>query len=99
MTGNSTAAAGVNVGQRPVKGWTGQSLPRDEDRQLLTGRGRYIDDIGVSTRTAEAAILRSPHGHARLLGIDASKALALPGIHAVITARGSALWLVSCRRA
>ena len=87
MTGNSTAAAGVNVGQRPVKGWTGQSLPRDEDRQLLTGRGRYIDDIGVSTRTAEAAILRSPHGHARLLGIDASKALALPGVHAVITAK------------
>jgi len=87
VTGNSTAAAGVNVGQRPVKGWTGQSLPRDEDRQLLTGRGRYIDDIGVSTRTAEAAILRSPHGHARLLGIDASKALALPGVHAVITAK------------
>ena len=87
MTGNSTAAAGVNVGQRPVKGWTGQSLPRDEDRQLLTGRGRFIDDIGVSTRTAEAAILRSPHGHARLLGIDASRALALPGIHAVITAK------------
>jgi 2-furoyl-CoA dehydrogenase large subunit len=87
VTGNLTAAAGVNVGQPPVKGWTGQSLPRDEDRQLLTGRGRFIDDIGVSTRTAEAAILRSPHGHARLLGIDASKALALPGVHAVITAK------------
>ena len=87
MTGNSTAVADVNVGQRPVARWTGQSLPRDEDRQLLTGRGCYIDDLGVSTRTAEGAILRSPHGHARLLGIDTSKALALPGVHAVVTAK------------
>lgn len=86
MTGNSTSAD-VKAGQRPAARWVGQSLLRDEDRQLLTGRGRYIDDLGVSTRTAEAAILRSPHGHARLRGIDVSQALALPGVHAVVTAR------------
>lgn len=66
--------------------WTGRSLPRVEDAALLTGRGRYMDDIGVSAGTAEAAILRSPHGHARIVSIDATKARALPGVYAVVTA-------------
>nr|WP_299594898.1 molybdopterin cofactor-binding domain-containing protein [Sphingomonas bacterium] len=66
-------------------GWVGRSLPRVEDAALLTGRGRYIDDLGAKPGTAHAAILRSPHGHARLLGIDVAKALALPGVFAVIT--------------
>ena len=44
--------------------WCGQSIERVEDAALLTGRGRYIDDIGVRADTLHAAILRSPHAHA-----------------------------------
>ena len=65
--------------------WVGRSLPRVEDAALLTGRGRYIDDLGVKPGTAHAAILRSPHGHARLVTVDAAKARALPGVFAVVT--------------
>ena len=48
------------------------------------GRARYSDDI-TPPGTLHAAFLRSPHAHARLLGIDASRALALDGVHAVAT--------------
>lgn len=65
--------------------WTGRSLPRVEDAALLTGRGRYIDDVGAPPGTLYAAILRSPHGHARIEGIDAARALAMPGVAAVLT--------------
>ena len=67
--------------------WTGQSLERVEDAALLTGRGRFIDDLGVRPGTLHAAILRSPHAHARILSIDASAARALPGVRAVLTAK------------
>ena len=45
--------------------WVGQSVERVEDAALLTGRGRFIDDLGVRPGTLHAAILRSPHAHAR----------------------------------
>ena len=45
-------------------GWLGQSIERVEDASLLTGRGRYIDDLAVRPDTLHAAILRSPHAHA-----------------------------------
>ncbi|MBB6308744.1 xanthine dehydrogenase family protein molybdopterin-binding subunit [Xanthobacter tagetidis] len=67
--------------------YTGQSLPRVEDAALLSGRGRFIDDLGVRPGTLEAAILRSPHAHADILSIDTSAALALPGVVAVVTGR------------
>lgn len=68
-----------------VRGWTGRSLPRFEDAALLTGRGRFIDDLGTPPGTLHAAILRSPHGHARIEAIDAARARALPGVAAVLT--------------
>ncbi|WP_343316131.1 molybdopterin cofactor-binding domain-containing protein [Brucella sp. BE17] len=61
-------------------------MPRVEDGALLTGRGRYIDDLPTRTRTCHAAILRSPHGHARIGKIDTSKASVLPGVVAILTA-------------
>lgn len=67
--------------------WTGQSLERVEDAALLTGRGRFIDDLGVRPGTLQAAILRSPHAHADILAIDVSAAAAMPGVAAVITGR------------
>ncbi len=63
----------------------GQSLERLEDYALLTGRGQFADDLGVKPGTLHAAIVRSPHAHARLIGIDASAALALEGVRAVLT--------------
>lgn len=64
---------------------TGRSLPRVEDRALLCGRGRYIDDLPVRTGTLHAAVIRSPHAHARVVSIDAAAALKAWGVHAVIT--------------
>jgi CO/xanthine dehydrogenase Mo-binding subunit len=57
-----------------------------EGRRKVTGQLLYTDDI-VLPRMLHAKILRSPHPHARIKGIDASKALALPGVHAVVTGR------------
>ncbi len=67
--------------------FVGRSVERVEDAGLLSGRGRYIDDLGTKPGTLHAAILRSPHAHADIVEIDAAAALALPGIAAVITGR------------
>lgn len=63
----------------------GASVPRLEDRALLSGRGRFIGDIRLDGMLY-AAFLRSPHAHARIRSIDVSRAMALPGVHAVLTA-------------
>jgi len=65
--------------------YTGRPLERVEDAALLTGRGRFIDDLPSSVGTLHAAILRSPHAHAELLSIDAANALNMAGVAAVIT--------------
>ena len=62
-----------------------QMAGRLEDGRLLRGRGRYIDDLPVAPGTLHAAIVRSPHGHAALTGIDAEAALATDGVVAVYT--------------
>src|SRR5258708_40099371 len=63
----------------------GTPLVRKEDPALLSGRGRYADDLPVSHGTLHAHVIRSPHAHAKILRIDAAAALALPGVTAVIT--------------
>ncbi len=65
--------------------WVGRSIERVEDAALLTGRGRYIDDLGGVAGTLHAAILRSPHAHADIRDIRVEAALALPGVAAVVT--------------
>ncbi len=62
----------------------GQSVKRVEDFDLLTGRARFVDDLKLPGML-EAAVLRSPHGHAAIRGIDKTAALAMPGVHAVLT--------------
>ena len=64
--------------------WFGASVKRKEDPDFLAGRGRYVDDIHLPGML-HAAVLRSPHGHAGIRGIDKRAALDLPGVHAVIT--------------
>lgn len=62
----------------------GERLTRQEDFRFLTGRGNYIDDINFDNQTY-AMVLRSPEAHADIKSIDASEALALDGVLAVIT--------------
>ncbi len=63
----------------------GQPVHRKEDPRLLTGRGRYTDDINLDGQ-AWGHVLRSPVAHGRLNGIDADAAKAMPGVLAVYTA-------------
>jgi 2-furoyl-CoA dehydrogenase large subunit len=58
---------------------------RKEDPALLSGRGRYADDLPVPTGTLHAHVVRSPHAHAKIVAIDTSDALAQDGVWAVIT--------------
>ena len=62
----------------------GARIPRREDAALLTGRGRFIDDV-ERARQAHAWIVRSPHAHARIASIDTADAAAVPGVVAVLT--------------
>jgi carbon-monoxide dehydrogenase large subunit len=59
-------------------------MHRKEDVRFVRGQGNYIDDVNLPGML-HSAILRSPHAHARIVSIDSSAALALPGVHAVIT--------------
>ncbi len=65
--------------------WVGQPIRRVEDAALLTGSGRYVDDVGTPPGTLHAAILRSPHAHATIEAMDVNAARALPGVEAVLT--------------
>ena len=64
----------------------GTRVPRREDAALLTGRGRFIDDVDRAHQ-AHVWIVRSPHAHARIVSIDTADAAALPGVVAVLTHR------------
>src|SRR5919197_1734524 len=60
----------------------GKAIKRREDPRFITGRGQYVDDVKLPGMTY-AAFVRSPHAHARLSRIDASRAKAIPGVIAV----------------
>lgn len=62
----------------------GASVRRKEDGRFITGRGKYTDDINIAGQV-HAAFVRSPYACARVRGIDASAALAMPGVHAMYT--------------
>ena len=70
----------------PEVGGMGHSLKRREDPRFIRGRGEYIEDV-VLPRMLWMDIVRSPYAHARIRGIDASEALKLPGVLAVITGK------------
>ena len=78
----------VSAGGAAARGHTpavGRSLPRKEDRRLLTGTSRFIDDLR-RPGALRARILRSPHAHARIASIDTERARAHRGVATVITA-------------
>ncbi len=63
----------------------GTKVARVEDERFLRGQGRYADDVLAGPHTLHAAVLRSPHAHARIRDIDVDAVLDLDGVHAVWT--------------
>ncbi|MSO71495.1 MAG: xanthine dehydrogenase family protein molybdopterin-binding subunit [Alphaproteobacteria bacterium] len=77
----------------------GQPAARVEDVRLLTGGGRYTADIDLPGQ-AHAVVVRSPHAHARLLGVDTGAARTVPGVLAVLSSAelaADALGDIPCR--
>ncbi len=75
-------AMGVTTEQET---WVGRPVPRIEDEVLLRGEGRFMDDIDPVRSAGHAAILRSQLAHARIVRLDASRALEHPGVVGVLT--------------
>jgi len=67
-------------------GGIGSSVKRKEDARFIRGRGNYVDDVKLPGMLY-LDIARSPYAHARIKNIDTSKALAIPGVLAVITGK------------
>src|SRR5581483_2778107 len=70
-------------------GLVGARLKRPDDPRLLTGRGRYVDDL-VLPRMVHVAVVRSPHAHARVVGVDVEAARRAPGVVGLLTADDAA---------
>jgi aerobic carbon-monoxide dehydrogenase large subunit len=64
----------------------GKPVRRREDARFLTGAGKYADDMNLPGQ-AYAHMVRSPHAHARIAGIDVGPAAGAPGVLAVLTGR------------
>jgi len=62
----------------------GQPMPRTEDARLITGQGQFSDDFSYPGQTY-AAMVRSPHPHARIVRIDESAARGMPGVLGIFT--------------
>jgi carbon-monoxide dehydrogenase large subunit len=62
----------------------GKPLPRKEDERLVTGKGRFTDDFNLDGQVY-AAMVRSPHPHARIVAIDSATAKAMPGVLGIFT--------------
>jgi CO/xanthine dehydrogenase Mo-binding subunit len=75
----------------------GQPMRRKEDVRLLLGQGRFTADL-LRPGMAHAAMIRSPHAHAVVTGIDAAAARAMPGVLAVLTGADSARSIRRWRR-
>jgi aerobic carbon-monoxide dehydrogenase large subunit len=73
----------------PERSSIGDAPRRREDLRFLTGGGAYLDDLRLPGML-RAVVLRTPHAHARIAGIDPAAARAAPGVHAVLTAAEAA---------
>ena len=71
--------------------YIGASVRRKEDVRFLTGRATYVGDVKVPD-ALHAAVLRSPHGHARIHAMDTNQALKVPGVAAIFTFADIALF-------
>jgi len=73
-----------------------KAVPRTEDYRLLTGYGRYVDDIEIAG-ALHVCFVRSPHAHARIVSVDTADAAAMPGVVTVVTGRELAQWTTPMR--
>ncbi len=73
----------VTAAEAPEK-MIGKALKRREDPRLITGEGRFLDDIRLPGMTY-AAMVRSPYAHARIVSIDTTAAASMPGVVAIFT--------------
>lgn len=89
MPGNSGEQV---TGNAVSDGYVGRRVERVEDAALLSGRGSYADDLGTRPGTLHAAVLRSPHAHARIVALDVTAAEAAPGVAAVLTGDDVQRW-------
>ncbi len=85
----TTGASFLTARTRSAPEGFGRPLPRKEDARLVTGRGRFSDDFSLPGQ-AHAHLVRSPHAHARILSIEATAALSVPGVLAVLTGKDAA---------
>ncbi len=69
----------------------GKEVERVEDRQLLTGRTEFVDNLSLPGML-HCAILRSPNAHAKIASIDTSAAAKIPGVAAIVTGEDALLW-------
>ena len=74
----------MNAPDAALRFGSGRAVARIEDPELLQGRGRFTDNVRVAGEVV-VAFFRSPHAHARIVGIDAEAARAVPGVLAVYT--------------
>jgi CO/xanthine dehydrogenase Mo-binding subunit len=65
-------------------GWIGTNVPRKEDQRLVQGEGVFVDDVRRHGM-AYVHFVRSPYAHARIVSIDVSKAMEIPGVYGTLT--------------
>jgi carbon-monoxide dehydrogenase large subunit len=85
MTSAPQNPQGLSVLDRP-NSYIGKSVPRPNIERLMQGRGLYVSDMDLP-RMAHVVFLRSPHAHAKIIGVDAAAAKRLPGVSAVVTGK------------
>ena len=81
----STDTAPVTLPSGVAARFVGQRMPRTEDQRMITGHGRYIDDLD-KPGMVHAAFVRSQVAAGRIIGLDVSEARQVPGVIAVLTA-------------
>ncbi len=79
----STTVAPERV-EAPQRGFVGESVPRKEDRRLVQGQGVFVDDV-KRHHMGYLWFVRSPYAHARIVAIDVSQALEVPGVFGTLT--------------
>ena len=83
MSDTPSTPTGLSALDRP-NSYIGRAVPRPNLGRLLQGRGQFVSDM-VLPRMGHVAFVRSPHAHARILGIDSTDARAMPGVIAIVT--------------
>src|SRR5437763_4661029 len=84
VSGETTIAPDPVEILAPQKNWSGQSVPRKEDRRLTQGEGVFVDDV-KRHGMGYVHFVRSPYAHAHITSIDVSKAEELRGVYGTLT--------------